>query len=304
MKLFLFIEFFVLSIFSIPLYAQTADTSGFVTDTLIVQTDSLPAQVPADSGAVSTDSIPGLPLRTYGNKLVNSQGVPVSAAVQLRQPNDNDLVFYLVAAMVLLLGFLKFFYSRYFNTLFRVFFNSSLRQSQLTDQLLMAKLPSLLFNLFFLISGGIYLYLLLLHFDLIREENKWVLAFSFIILLGLVYFLKFCILKFTGWITGLVAATNTYIFITFLINKILGIFLVPFVVVLAFSDPAIVNIAVLISVLSIAVFLLLRFFRSFGLLQNQLKISRFHFFLYVIGIELMPLLLIYKGLMVYLGKNL
>jgi hypothetical protein len=50
--------------------------------------------------------------------------------------------------------------------------------------------------------------------------------------------------------------------------------------------------------------LLLRFFRSYGLLQNQLKISRFHFMLYITGIEILPLLLIYKGLMVYLSKNL
>jgi hypothetical protein len=60
----------------------------------------------------------------------------------------------------------------------------------------------------------------------------------------------------------------------------------------------------LISLMSIAIFLLLRFFRSYGLIQNQLKISKFHFFLYIIGLEILPLLLIYKGLMVYLTKNL
>jgi hypothetical protein len=30
------------------------------------------------------------------------------------------------------------------------------------------------------------------------------------------------------------------------------------------------------------------------LLQNQLKINRFHFLLYIIGMELLPILLIYK----------
>ena len=64
-------------------------------------------------------------------------------------------MFYLIAGIVLLLAFFKYFNSRYFTNLFRVFFNTSLRQSQLTDQLLQAKLPSLLFNLFFILSGGI-----------------------------------------------------------------------------------------------------------------------------------------------------
>jgi hypothetical protein len=185
-----------------------------------------------------------------------------------------------------------------------VFFNTSLRQSQLTDQLLQAKLPSLLFNIFFIISGGLYVYLLLLHFQLIQTNNKWILIFSSVALMGSIYFIKFCTLKFTGWVTGLKEITNTYIFVTFLINKIIGIYLVPFIIILTYSDNDIVKTVVIISLMSILIFLLLRFFRSYSLLQNQLKISRFHFMLYIIGIEILPLLLIYKGLMVYLSKNL
>lgn len=238
------------------------------------------------------------------NKVVNSGGKPVAAFAQLRKAGEKDAVFYLVAVIVLMLAFLKYLYSRYFTNLFRVFFNTSLRQSQLTDQLLIAKLPSLLFNLFFVVIGGVYIFFLLRYYGLITDANKWSHVFWIMGLLGSVYFLKYCILRFTGWITGLQPVTNTYVFVTFLINKIIGIFLVPFTVVLAFSNKGIVKIAVLVSLMSIAVFLLMRFFRSYGLLQHQIKISRFHFLLYITGVELIPLLLIYKGLMVYLGKNL
>jgi hypothetical protein len=206
--------------------------------------------------------------------------------------------------MILLLAFLKYFYSRYFNNLFRVFFNTSLRQSQLTDQLLQAKLPSFLFNIFFVISGGIYVYVLLSHFQLAKAGNEWIYVFSSIALMGLIYIIKFCTLKFTGWITGLNETVDIYIFVIFLVNKIIGIFMVPFIVILFFSDFQIASIAALISILSIGIFLLLRFFRSYGLVQNQLKISRFHFLLYITGLELLPLLLIYKALMLYLTKNL
>ena len=143
--------------------------------------------------------------------------------------------------------------------MFRVFFNTSLRQSQLTDQLLQAKLPSLLFNLFFVLSGALYVYIILRHYQMIPDENNRVLFFSSVIIVGLIYLVKFCTLKFTGWITGLTEVTNTYVFIIFLINKIIGIFLVPFIVILSFADLAIVKIAVLISLMSIGVFLLLRF---------------------------------------------
>jgi hypothetical protein len=75
-------------------------------------------------------------------------------------------------------------------------------------------------------------------------------------------------------------------------------------VLIVFSDEAIAKASGFISILIVSFFLLLRFFKSYGLLQNQLKVSRFHFFLYIIGVEIMPLLLIYKGLLFLLSKNL
>ncbi len=244
------------------------------------------------------------PAFKFKNSLLNIDAEPVSLAVTLKRDRSNDAFFYLITALVLLLAFLKFFYSRYFKNLFRIFFNTSLRQNQITDQLLQAKLPSFLFNIFFVISGGIYAYLLLSHYRLLNTGNRWIVVFASIGLMGTLYFIKYCILKFTGWITGLKEAVDTYVFVIFLINKIMGIFLVPFIVIFAFSDTPIVNTAVLVSLIGIGIFLLLRFLRSYGLIQNQFKISKFHFLLYIISLEILPLMLIYKGLMVYLTKNL
>ena len=92
--------------------------------------------------------------------------------------------------------------------------------------------------------------------------------------------------------------SNTYLFVIFLINKILGVLLLPVIIILAFSQFILVKSVILISLLAIGLLLLLRFFRSYGLLQKQLRVSRFHFFLYIVGTEIVPLLLIYKGLMI------
>jgi hypothetical protein len=296
-KQFFFFGLFAL-VSSATLCAQSAD------DSLLVVNDSLQIQPVADTVDTMIKPVSVRPVFKLKHKLLNSNAEPVSVTVQFKKVNSKDSFFYLIAGMLLLLAFLKYFYNRYFSNLFRVFFNTSLRQSQLTDQLLQAKFPSLLFNFFFVISGGLYIYILLLHYQLINEENKWLMVSSLTGMLGLIYLIKYCTLKFTGWVTGLTEVTNTYVFVIFLINKIIGIFLVPFIVILTFSDHAIVKVAAIISLMIIGVFLLLLFFRSYGLLQNQLKISRFHFMLYITGIEILPLLLIYKGLMVYLSKNL
>jgi Domain of unknown function (DUF4271) len=292
-----------LFIFSAPLCAQTADSAIYKKDSL----NQLRIKQPADSVNLQDSAKAAIAAKLsfkLKNKLLNTDAEPVSLAIQIKKTKSTDAFFYLVAIMVMLLACLKYFYSRYFTNLFRVFFNTSLRQNQITDQLLQAKLPSFLFNIFFVISAGIYAYLLLLHYRLFNTDNRWIAILSSITLMALVYFIKYCTLKFTGWITGLNEVVNIYVFVIFLINKIIGVFLVPFIVILAFSDTLIIKIATLVSLMSIGIFLLLRFFRSYGLIQNQLKISKFHFFLYIISLEILPLMLIYKGLMVYLTKNL
>lgn len=285
---------------SASLSAQQSDTIR-IADTAGIATDTLKLPVIQDTTVHPKTERPVFKLQ---NKFLNNQAEPVSFLVDFKNKKNADSVFYLVAGVVLLLAFFKFFYSRYFTNLFRVFFNTSLRQSQLTDQLLQAKFPSLLFNIFFIISGGIYTYFLLLYYKLMDNESMGLMMAASVLVLGIIYFIKFCTLKFTGWVTGFTEITNTYVFIIFLINKIIGIFLVPFIIIISFSENVIVKIAILISLMSIGLLLLLRFFRSYGLLQNQLKISRFHFTLYIAGIEILPLLLIYKGLMLYLSKNL
>ena len=303
-------------IFPVLLFAQQSDSSLLskdssnkldspdvqLSDSLSWLVDSSVKKVNKVTGLASYSGILKNTLET--NQFLNSTTKPVASIVLEKKRASNDLLFYLVAFFALMMAFLRFFYAQYFNNLFRVFFNASLRQSQLTEQLLQAKLPSLLFNMLFVFSGGLYVYLLLLHYHWIELGDFWKPLAYCILSLGLIYLVKFFTLKFTGWLTGLKEVTNTYLFVIFLINKIVGVILLPFIVVISFSIPSLVNSAIIISLLLVGVLFLLRFFRSYGLLQNQLKVSRFHFFMYVAGVEIIPVLLVYKGLVVLLSKNL
>ncbi len=303
------VYFLIFFLYLLPatVFAQTVDTTMVKDSTAkdSIGTDSLKKSLAADTAKAldSAKLTAGQNFRII-NKLLNADAIPVSLAVQAKRQDSAGSFFYLLTAMVLLLALLRYFYGRYFSNLFRVFFNTSLRQNQITDQLLQAKLPSFLFNIFFVISAGIYAFIFLSYQKHISTDNKWLAVLLSVMLIGVVYFVKFCTLKFTAWITGFEAEVNTYVFVIFLINKVIGIFLVPFAVVLAFSAPGIAATAAMISVLCIGFFLLFRFFRSYALIQNQLKISKFHFLLYIAGLEILPLLLIYKGLMIYLSKNL
>jgi len=237
------------------------------------------------------------------NMYLNTRNKPLVFIETPRQINSKDALFYSLAFVVFLFAFLKFIYARYFSNLFRVFFNTSLRQSQLTDQLLQAKFASLMFNLFFILMGAWYLYIILNFFGKI-SPNQWEVLLVCAISLVIIYLTKFSILKFTGWITGYKQEADTYIFIVFLINKIVAICLIPLVIIIAFSDKNLAYMALILSFVVIGVMLLMRFFRSYSLLQNRLKVSKFHFFVYIAGIEIVPLLVIYKLALLFMTKNL
>jgi hypothetical protein len=285
------------------LLAGQADTAilGAATDSIIaLQKDSIQLKpLPAvDKYQLLMDS--ALRRSTY----LNSKALPTAMANKQKSRQVPDAFFYVLLGILVLLSFLKLFFNRYFFNLFRVFFNTSLRQGQLTDQLLQARQASVLFNLLFAIIGGVYVYFLLKHYNWLPALDVFLIMLLCVISVAAIYFFKFITLKFTGWLTGYTEAVNTYLFIIFLVNKILGVLLIPLVIVIAFSPVYIAQVAVIISLLLTAALFLLRFIRSYNLLHRQIKVSRFHFFLYIAGIELLPVLLIYKGVVILLDKKL
>lgn len=266
-----------------------------VKDTTVVPKDSLTV-VKKDS-ALLVDKL------IAENIYLNSKSTPVTMAIRPRRAAGEDGYFYLLTAIVLIFGIAKAAYSRYFANLFRVFFNSSLRQSQLTDQLVQDQLPSLIFNVLFVLCGGLYLYFLIRYFNQSPPPADWKLMALCVLLFVAVYLMKYITLKFTGWVTGYKQESDIYTFIIFLINKIIGICLLPVIIVLAFSEKQVASAFVLFSTILIGLLLLMRFYRSYGLLQTRIKVSRFHFFLYIFSVEILPLFIIYKASVLFLNKN-
>lgn len=234
------------------------------------------------------------------NKFINIKDAPVYFIEKERQKTGKEFLFYSLCIILLILGVFKTFYSGYFNTLFRVFFNTSLRQTQLADQLLQAKLPSFILNIFFTLSAGMYIWLLFTHFHPPRLISSKLLLPFCILSVALLYFLKFCLLKFMGWVSDIQEATDNYIFVIFLINKITGILLIPFLILMAFSLPQWYNSVLTISLLVLGMFFLSRYIKTFGTIEKKIQLNALQFIIYITGIEIVPLLILYKVAVDYL----
>ncbi|MBX3252936.1 MAG: DUF4271 domain-containing protein [Chitinophagaceae bacterium] len=211
-------------------------------------------------------------------------------------PQDKDWLFYGICGIVFFLGILRIGFPKYFQDVFVLFWRSAFRQKQIRDQLQQAGMTTLLFNIFFVCSAAVFLYLLVYYINGTVSE-PWLLFLICFVGIAVLYICKYFILKLAGWMFGQEEITNGYIFIVFLINKVMGVLLIPFILILAFSDAGIKQVAFTVSVILVIFLLLYRFILSFTSLRNELKISGLHLLLYVCGFEIIPVLVIYKGLL-------
>jgi hypothetical protein len=227
---------------------------------------------------------------------------PLYLIIDERKVKSKDELFYLVTGLIFFLAFNRLVFNKYFSNIFRLFFQPTFRQKQTREQLLQNNLPSLFYNLLFIFSGGAYIALIASYFN-VSTVSFWLLFLYSSALLAILYIGKFLFLRFSGWLFNVKEATGTYIFIVYLINKICGIVLIPFIIIVAFSNSEIISIAVTVSLLVLALLFSYRYLISYAPVTKEIKVSPVHFLFYICAFEIIPLLVIYKLLMIYIARS-
>lgn len=298
---------------SVSLSAQVGDTgrginppSGLKADTLesVMEITRIPDSLRRSlAGTGFSNGVPAPDDDVYTeNSILGRKIPPVQKRYRKHNYGTHDSAFYALLVLAAMLGLLRSAFARYFDNMFRVFFNTSLKQTQLTEQLLMTPLPSLLFNAFFILSVSLFVYLYLGFSGYRTNGEDWNLLFWIIVFLSGIYLVKFLFIKFLGWVSGMQREASGYIFNVFLVNKILGVCLFPLLPILAFSGPATGNAAVFAGGFLLVLVLSMRFLRSYGLASSGFRIDRFHFLIYFLALEILPLLVIFRIALILLGK--
>jgi hypothetical protein len=229
----------------------------------------------------------------YTSAWLPFEKTPVFDIIAERKPSGKELLFYILTGLVAILAAIRLIFPKYFKNLFLLFMQTSIRQKQTREQLLQNNLASVFLNILSIASAGLYITLLI-------QYKQWVdLPFYHLLLysegfLFIVYLGKYIFLAFSGWVFNVQEATSAYSFIVFMVNKVLGIVLIPFVLVITFSPLPIKQVSITISAAIVLALFFYRYLISFGVIRTNLKVSAFHFFLYLCAVELLPLVLIYK----------
>ena len=230
-------------------------------------------------------------------------GKGIIPGVQVHEAQSRTILFYVMVGLLFIFALIRLWFSKYLANLFTLFFRVSMRQYQIREQVLQSPLPSLLLNGLFVVSAGMFASFSLKTYGFGNRTDFWILFLNCAGLLVIIYLVKFLLLKLAGWIFGIQQATDTYIFIVFLTNKMLGLFLLPFIVMLSFSGALGREILITVGLAMVLIFFIYRFIVSFDPVRKEIKVSAFHFFLYLCAFEILPLFLIYKVLLSYLEKT-
>jgi len=333
--LFAFIGLFVLSSFTLVRQASQNDTVLLAKDTIAIVQDSVVVKdtlwvkyVPVipktfiQADAWYLQSIPRDPkdssfnvLKLYLNFFTKKQHTYQLYNQKVRSSNandvlykieqkfslpDKDILFYAVIALIFLYSFLIQIAPQYIAKLFSQFSQSSLRMMQNREQLLQNSLASFIMNIGFVVSFSLMTTLVIFNAHLL-PINFWEGFFYMCLFFLGLYIGKYICLTIAGYIFNTIELVQTYIFVVFMINKVLGILLIPFIGILAFAKPFLHPFAIWGASLLMVLLLLYRYLFSLTSVRNKLHVSSFHFFLYLCAFEVIPLLILYKLIVQYFG---
>ena len=223
----------------------------------------------------------------------------VSEKVGIGLPNyyknaiNTDWLTLIIFAILILFASVKINFGNYLKHLFQSVFNVSTSARMFNEKNYNIFHASTRLEIFFYVVFSIFIFQL---FQFYNINFKWNTGLLFLMtfIFTLAYFL---FKKLIYWALGLLFEsdneTQEYLFNMDNFNKIAGLFLFPVVSLIAFNPFKTIGFTVVLGVFVLVVFYLLLIQRGFNILLRK-HFSLLYLFLYLCTLEFLPLLLIYK----------
>lgn len=228
----------------------------------------------------------------FKNHLLQPQEI-IPASFQ--KPNPD---WFIVIVLILLAAFavLKIFYSKIFRQLLAAFFNNSVTNQVVRDENILVQRASILLSVIFYFTASLFLFQVSEFFQwdnpLMAEGFSRYIIFA--LFLAMAYSVKMIFLKIFGGIFNADRQVAAYIFNIFLINNILGMFLLPVIIILAFVDFYAIQYVMYAALAAAAGCYAYRLARGVSIGLSIPGFSLFYLILYLCAFEFAPLGILYK----------
>ncbi len=211
--------------------------------------------------------------------------------------NPQNFIFWVIFLILILLTLLLSVNRAFLGRVFQAFFNDNVLR-QLHREL--ASVNSIIYFLMysmFVLNVGILAFLLLRHFGGVDPSRQFTMLI-YCILGGFgVFGIKHLLLTFIGAIFPIHKMTNLYQFTMVVFGINLGLFLVIANIGIAYLPTQYTIYCIYLMAFGTLIVYLLRTFRSLFILGGNLLLYQFHFFIYLCAVEIAPLAILIKSIM-------
>ncbi len=174
-----------------------------------------------------------------------------------------------------------------------------LRQTHRSSQNNFSSIYIILYTLA-LLNVAIFIYLLCDHFDWERP-NSILFLLKMAGVVGLIFIGKHLLLSIVGYIFPIQKELSLYNFTIMVFGILIGLLLLPINIVIAFAPIAIGKVIVYLALGAIIAIYLFRIIRGLSIGSKYLVLHKFHFFIYLCTVEILPVIVLLKILDNYTG---
>ena len=199
-----------------------------------------------------------------------------------------------ILGILILLAFLVTFLRSLVNKSFLAFFNDNVMSELFRDQESRGAWPFLMLYSLFFLNAGTFIFFLINYFGFPVDINPLPLAGICIAGVFLFFLAKHFILWFLGGIFQIERETSRYNFMIIIFGIVIGLFLIPVNIFLAYASPEIKTLVVKGSLFVLAGIYAFLYLRGLLIANKFLVFHKFHFLLYICTVELAPVLFLIK----------
>ncbi|HXH18602.1 MAG TPA: DUF4271 domain-containing protein [Chitinophagales bacterium] len=228
-------------------------------------------------------------LMLQGDK--NAAEIEIKPVTSVRHPG---WLFWIFVLQLILIAYLRRVFPKSLPEIIRAVMNVTIAQQLYREQFLTMPLSAILYNVVFILSGGIFLFLLNDYYSWIHYDSQFITFLFFIWGVIVVYSIKYGLLKLVSIIFPFGAVIEQYNFNFFLVQKVLGLVLVPFNLLIAYAPEIIREAVILLALVAVALLIALRSIRGLVIAQNLIARNAFHFFVYICTLEISPVCILVK----------
>ncbi len=235
------------------------------------------------------------------NKVVQDTNQQMKTSVKIQTPNNQqavDISFDWIPGVLLLalvlLAWIRIFYYKYIGQIFSSVLNYSISNKLLEAKNAVLSRVNTVLNFLFVLSLSLFVFEVLsihkIHVLEFTSFNYFLICFGFITSF---YLIKTLFIKISGHIFDGIDEVNEYLHNMFIINKTMGILLLPIVIALPYVPDNLTVIFLYSGYILISILLLISLIRSFQI-SIKINLSIFYLILYLCTLEILPFLLVVK----------